>query len=88
MKILNSPLNINRKRDITDLNITESSDNEKNDKHTGNIICHKCKEYGHTKKQHGRHNKIVKQISKLEFEKDAINELMGMLTSNGKILTK
>ena len=38
--------------------------------------CHKCKEYGHTKKQCDRHNKIVKQISKLEFEKDIINGLM------------
>ena len=35
-----------------------------------------CKEYEHTKKQCDRHNKIVKQISKLEFEKDIINELM------------
>ena len=43
IEILNSPLDINRKRDITNLNTTESSDNEKNDKHTGNIICHKCK---------------------------------------------
>ena len=39
-------------------------------------ICHKCKEYGHTKKQCERHNKIVKQISKLDFEKDIVNELM------------
>ena len=43
-----------------------------------NTICHKCKEYGHTKKQCDIHNKIVKQISKLEFEKDVINELMEM----------
>ena len=47
-----------------------------NDRHTRNIICHKCKGYGHTKKQCDRHDKIVKQISKLEFEKDVINELM------------
>ena len=32
----------------------------------------------YTKKQCDRHNKIVKQISKLEFEKDVINELMEM----------
>ena len=50
----------------------------KNNRHTRNTICHKCKEYGHTKKQCNRHNKIVKQISKLEFEKDVINELMEM----------
>ena len=43
-----------------------------------NTICHKCKQYGHIKKQCDRHNKIVKQISKLEFEKDVINELMEM----------
>ena len=29
-------------------------------------------------KKNDRHNKIVKQISKLEFEKDVINELMEM----------
>ena len=62
--ILNSPLDIGRKRDITTLNNTESSDNEKNDRHTRNTICHKCKGYGHTKKQCDRHDKIVKQISK------------------------
>ena len=84
MKILNLPLDINRKRDITDLNITESSDNEKNDKHTRNTICHKCKQYGHTKKQRDRHNKIVKQISKLDFEKDVINEFMGMFNVKRK----
>ena len=78
IEILNSPLDIDRKRDITVLNTTESSDNENNDRHTGNTICHKCKQYGHTKKQCDRHNKIVKQISKLEFEKDVINELMEM----------
>ena len=76
IEILNSPLDIDRKRDIAVLNTTESLDNEKNDKHTGNTICHKCKQYGHTKKQCDKHNKIVKQISKLEFEKDVINELM------------
>ena len=32
----------------------------------------------YTKKQCDRHNKIVKQISKLEFEKDVINESMEM----------
>ena len=47
------------------LNTTKSSDNEKNDRHTGDTICHKCKQYGHTKKQCDKHNKIVKQISKL-----------------------
>ena len=33
IEILNSPLDIDRKRDITILNTTESSDNEKNDRH-------------------------------------------------------
>ena len=75
---LNSPLDIDRKRDIIVLNTTESSDNEKTDRHVRNTVCHKCKQYGHTKKQCDRHNKIVKQISKLEFEKDVINELMEM----------
>ena len=46
--------------------------------HTRNTICHKCKKYGHTKKQCDRHNKIVKPINKLEFEKDVINESMEM----------
>ena len=77
MKILNSPLEIDRKRDnIAVLNTTELFDNEKIDRPVTNIICHKCKKDGHTKKQCDRHNKIVKQISKLEFEKDRINELM------------
>ena len=64
IEIWNSSLHIDRKRDITVLNITESSDNEKNDKHIRNT-CHKGKQYGRTKKQCDRHNKIVKQISKL-----------------------
>ena len=38
------------KKDITILEITELSDNEKSDRLIKNIICHKCKEYGHTKK--------------------------------------
>ena len=77
-EILNSPLDVDRKRDITVLNTTKSSDNEKNNRHTRNTICHKCKQYGHTKKQCDKHNKIVKQINKLEFEKNVINELMEM----------
>ena len=64
------------KKDITVLEITDLSDNEKLDSHIRNIVCHKCKEYGHIKKQCDRHNKNVKRISKLEFEKDIINELM------------
>ena len=84
IEILNSPLDIDRKRDIIVLNTTESSDNEKNDRHTRNTICHKCKQYGHTKKQCDRHNKIFKQISKLEFEKDVINELMEMFDAKQK----
>ena len=78
IEILNSPLDIDRKRDITVLNTTESLDNEKTNRHIRNTTCHKCKQYEHTKKQYDRHNKIVKQISKLEFEKDVINELMEM----------
>ena len=78
IEIFNSLLDIDRKRNITVLNTTELSDNEKTDKHIRNTICHKCKQYGHIKKQCDRHNKIVKQISKLEFEKDIINELMEM----------
>ena len=70
IEILNSPLGKSDiKRDIAVLDIIESSDNEKTDRHTRNTIFHKCKKYGHTKKQCGRHNKIVKQISKLDFEK-------------------
>ena len=76
MEILNTPFEIDKKRDIAVLNTTKSSDNEKNDRHIRNTICHKCKQYGHTKKQCDRHNKIVKRISKLEFEKDVINEFV------------
>ena len=35
-------------------------------------------------KKNDRHNKIVKQISKLEFEKDVINELMEMFDAKQK----
>ena len=77
IEILNSPIEIKEmKKDITVLEITKLLDNEKPDRHIRNIICHKCKEYGHTKKQCDRHNKNLKRISKLEFEKDIINELM------------
>ena len=84
IKILNTPLQTSRKRDVTILNTTELSDNENTDKHIRNIICHKCKEYGHTKKQCDRHNKIIKQISKLEFEKDIIKELMEIFNVSPK----
>ena len=66
------------------LDITETLDNEKNDRYIRNTICHKCKEYGHITKQCDRHNKIVKQISKLEFEKDIINELIKSFDVNQK----
>ena len=74
-------MDVDKKGDITVLNTTKSLDNEKNNRHIGNIICHKCKQYGHIKKQCDRHNKIIKQISKLEFEKDVINESMGMFNN-------
>ena len=50
IEILSLPIETDRKRDIIVLNTTESSDNEKADRHVNNIICHKCKAYGHTKK--------------------------------------
>ena len=50
MEILNTPFEIDKKRDIAVLNTTESSDNEKIDRHVSNTIYHKCKKYGHTKK--------------------------------------
>ena len=84
MKILNTPLEIDRKSDIAVLNTTELLENEKTDRHVNNIICHKCKGYGHTKKQCDRHTKNVKRISKLEFEKDTINELMEIFNVNKK----
>ena len=84
MKILNTPLQTDIKRDITVLNTTELSENEKIDRHVNNTICHKCKGYGHTKKQCDRHNRIVKQISKLEFEKDIIKELMEIFNVSQK----
>ena len=61
IEILNSPIEIKEmKKDITVLEIIELLENEKSDKYIRNIICHKCKEYGHTKKQCDRHNKIIK----------------------------
>ena len=84
MKILNTPLEIDKKRDIVVLNTTELSDNEKTNRQINNIICHKCKKHGHTKKQCDRHNKNVKRISKLEFEKDIINELMEIFNVSQK----
>ena len=84
MKILSTPLEIDRKRDIAVLNTNELSDNEKTNRHVSNTICDKCKGYGHTKKQCDRHNKNVKHISKLEFEKDIINELMEIFNVNQK----
>ena len=75
IEILNSLLDIDKKRDITVLN---NIDNEKTNRHIRNTICHECRQYVHTKKQCDRHNKIIKQISKLEFEKDVINKLMEM----------
>ena len=86
IEILNAPLDIDRKKDITVLNTTKSSDNEKNERHTRNTIYHKCKEYGHTKKQCDRHNKNVKHISELELEKDIINELMEIFNVKQKEL--
>ena len=50
MKILNTPLEIERKRNVAVLNTTELSDNEKIVRPVGNIFCHKCKKDGHTKK--------------------------------------
>ena len=76
IKILNTPLEIDSKRDIAVLNTTELLDNEKTNRHVSNTICHKCKGYGHTKKQCDRHNKNIKRISKLDFQKVVINELM------------
>ena len=84
MKILNTPLEIDRSRDIVVLNTIELSDNEKTDRQINNIICHKCKGYRHTKKQCNRHTKNVKRISKLEFDKDIINELMEIFNVNNK----
>ena len=84
IEILNAPLDIEKTREIIVLNTIDLSDNEKTDKYVKNTICHKCKKCRHTKKQCDRHNKIVKQISKLEFEKDIINELMKMFEINQK----
>ena len=85
MEILNSPLEKKEiERDVAVLDITKTSNNEKNDRHIRKTICHKCKEYGHTKKQCDKHNKIVKRISKLEFEKDIIDELMGVFNVHQK----
>ena len=42
IEVLNTPLEIDRQRNnMAVLNTTELSDNEKNDKHIGNTICHK-----------------------------------------------
>ena len=88
MKILNTPLEIDRKRDIAVLNTTELLDNEKNNRNVRNTICHKCKGYGHTKKQCDRHNKNIKCISKLDFQKDVINELMEIFKVSQKEISQ
>ena len=49
IEILNSPLE-KKEKDVAVLDITEISNNEKTDRHVRNTICHKCKQYGHTKK--------------------------------------
>ena len=66
------------------IDIIELSENEKTNRHTRNIICHKCKEYGHTKKKCCRHNKIAKKINKLDFEKYIINKQMEIFNVNKK----
>ena len=64
IEILISPLGKSDiKRDIAVLDIIESSDNEKTDRHTRNTICHKCKKYGHTKKKNVVD--IIKLLNKL-----------------------
>ena len=51
IEVLNTPLEIDRQRNnMAVLNTTELSDNEKIDRTVRNIICHKCKKDGHTKK--------------------------------------
>ena len=51
IEILNSPLEKKEiERDIAILDITETSNNDKNDRRIRNTIFHKCKEYEHTKK--------------------------------------
>ena len=85
IEILNLPTEKKEiKRDITVLNTTDLSDNEKTDRYISNTICHRCKGYAHTKKQCDRHNKIVKQISKLEFEKEITNKLMKIFNISQK----
>ena len=49
IEILNSPLE-KKEKDVAVLDITEISNNEKTDRHVRITICHKCKQYGHTKK--------------------------------------
>ena len=60
IEILNAPLDIEKTREITGLNTIDLLDNEKTDRYVRNTICHKCKKYGHTKKQCDKHNKNVK----------------------------
>ena len=84
IEILNAPLDIEKTREITVLNTPDLLDNEKTNRYVRNTIFHKCKKYGHTKKQCDRHNKNVKRISKLEFEKNIINELMEIFNVNKK----
>ena len=51
---------------------------------TDTLFVINIKKHGHTKKQCDRHNKSIKHISKLEFEKDIINELMEIFNVNQK----
>ena len=43
IEVLNLPLDKDRKMIQQVLNITESLNNEKNNRHIKNIICYKCK---------------------------------------------
>ena len=70
IKILNTPLQTDRKRDITVLNTTELSDNEESDRHVSNTICYKCKKYGHHVTDYGKEEKDKKEKVKMKIKQD------------------
>ena len=76
IKILNTPLQTDRNRDITVLNTTELSDNEETDRHVSNTICHKCKKYGHHVTDYRKKEKDKKEKIKMKIKQVNLQDLM------------
>ena len=76
IKILNTPLQIDKNRDITVLNTTELSNIEETDRHVSNTICHKCNKYGHHVTDYRKEEKDKKEKIKIKIKQVNLQELM------------